>query len=283
MTESAPSPGGRFKPNKWWLIGGGVAVALVYYEYKKARSVAPTATDTGVDNSGIDPATGVSYAEEDAAGYTGASSAVTGSPYGSLGGLSYNAATGQWQLANSPTTGTTGGSSTNSSWAQAATNYLVGEGFDTQATINAIGAYLNGAQLTQAQLNIVQAALGYQGTPPVGVPTPTLATNTGQTSQAQAAAPSASTLTSLPSSITGFIRQNDKTKPLYGLIAAVLPDGSLLGLTNSQYTAYVKAHPTAPSLIQNVNGVDGLQIYNTAGNITSNPIAKAPVQTAAKS
>lgn len=100
--QEIPKP--KLKLNKYWIIGGGLAAMFVAYEYKKRASAAsaavtPTATDTSTTDTSIDPSTGIPYADETA--YSG----TTGSPYSALAGLTYDAATGQYEPISEPPSG----------------------------------------------------------------------------------------------------------------------------------------------------------------------------------
>lgn len=211
----------KFTKNPVFLIGGVVALGIVYYEYSKAKktasanaaaTTAATVAGTSTDPS-IDPTTGLSYASEDY-------SPATGGAYGipATGGSTVNI--------NPATT-------SNSGWVQAATQALVALQYDPQAIASALGAYISGAGLTADQLQIVQAALGQEGNPPVAVPAPTLATSSGQsgtstTSVTNGASTGGVDLT-VPD-VTGDIYQDDAIAK-YPYVA-------------SAYAAY-KANPTA--------------------------------------
>lgn len=232
----APKP--KLKLNKWWLIGGGLAVAFVVYEYRKRAASSSTAAQAST-NTAIDPATGVPYANEVAgsssidpttgipyADETGDYGTTYGSPYSALGGLSYNAATGQYQAAS--TSALPAALSSNGSWAQQVSNYLESSGYNPASVTDAIGAYLsgNGQGLTQQQYSIVQTALGYFGSPPTGVPAPVLANNAGQ---------------SVTSSINAWLNPPAGTEytqnTVTGEIDQLLPSGIVTHLTPQQYAA----------------------------------------------
>lgn len=170
MVSDLPKPR---KPKAWLLwVGGGSVVAVAYVVYKRKSSASSTATATTTDtstDSTIDPSTGIPYSEEDygySSGYSaaGADGTAVGSPYG------YYSPTGQ--VTSTP--------STNAAWAQAAESTLTTLGYDPIAVSAALGKYLLGAELSQDQYGIVQAALGQEGYPPVPVPSPVVAPPTGQ-------------------------------------------------------------------------------------------------------
>lgn len=172
-------PGGKKKLNtkqKWLLvagIGGGGLLAYMYYRKQKssASSTTGTTAQSGIDpNTGvpyadeqIDPTTGVPYADE--YGYGGAG--VTPS---TLGG--YNPLTGQYS-------GMTPIIATNAEWTQAALSALTNAGYDPATAAAALGLYQAGLPLTQDQYDMVQAALGLEGQPPSGVAPPQLVSGGG--------------------------------------------------------------------------------------------------------
>ncbi|MGI0135327.1 MAG: hypothetical protein ACREBW_10270 [Candidatus Micrarchaeaceae archaeon] len=141
------------------VAGGGVALIALIYIYKKQSAANAS---TAATNPGIDPATGIPYADEQGA-YS--------SPYGttpSLYGYT-DPSTGAF------ITGTGAGStvtqpSTNASWAQEVEAYMQNLGYDPTAVAAALGKYLVGGTLTADQQSIVQAALGFFGNPPNGAP-----------------------------------------------------------------------------------------------------------------
>lgn len=146
---------------KVWLIGGGLAAVVVWWAYKKnvSNAAAVAATDTtGTDTTAIDPNTGLPID-------SGSSPA-----FGNTTGLTSSFAT---QSVLGPTT--------NADWTQRAEILLEGYGFDPQAVTRALGAYLANSPLTNDQLQIVQAAIGSEGNPPIGVPAPHIAPPAGQT------------------------------------------------------------------------------------------------------
>src|SRR5215469_16803858 len=155
------SRGKRLSKNKkigLFAIGGLGGLAIIIWYRRHAASNANTAGTT-TDTSGIDPNTGVPYADE----YGG-----VGTTPGYLG--SYDPSTGTYV---SPGYGGPSGtvySATNAMWAQSAEAYLVANGYDPATVAAALGLYLGGVPLTQNQYDIVQAALGFEGQPPNGAP-----------------------------------------------------------------------------------------------------------------
>lgn len=185
-TPSFPQSGGKKKlstRNKWVI--GGVAVvgtigAVWYYKKQSASSTAANSTDSGIDpntgipyadetsgaDSGIDPNTGVPYADE----YGGFNNAGIGSVPGLLG--TYDPLTGTYVPGSGTATTTPTTPGTNAEWAAAAEATLVADGYNPVNVAAAIGAYLSGAALSANEYSIVQSALAFEGQPPVSVPPP---------------------------------------------------------------------------------------------------------------
>lgn len=173
-------PGLGEVPRKKLLIIGVIAavvVAGVLVVRGRGSSAAPATTTTATDPS-IDPNTGIPYADE---GGSGGIDPATDIPYADeAGGGSYGAypdntnldaegyPIGSAQdLAYQQQTAT--GISTNSEWLQAAEGDLPGD----QATIQAaLSGVLGGITVTTAQKNLFLEAVGINGPPPQGYPTP---------------------------------------------------------------------------------------------------------------
>jgi hypothetical protein len=173
---------------KKYAIGGGLAAAavvvIVIVRNRNAAAAAPADTtttdatgdadDSDTDDSGIDPATGIPYADEtgddsgDDYGDIDAEEGIdpnTGIPYadedGGSGGI----------------TGTTGTAiTTNDEWVSEGMSDLPG----SQATIQAaLTAVLGGLTVTTAQRNLFLEAVGVNGQPPQGYPQPIKTSDTG--------------------------------------------------------------------------------------------------------
>ena len=168
MPDDVKVPGLGEVPKKYvWggvIVGGGIAVIM----FLRARSAASAsdagnaaASDgTGTDPS-IDPATGIPYADE---GYgTEDSSYIdpsTGIPYADESG--YGGAYG--------TSVTTANAvSTNEEWLQ---NALTDTPGNTSTVEAALAGVLGGLTVTTAQREIFLEAVGINGQPPQGYPTP---------------------------------------------------------------------------------------------------------------
>jgi hypothetical protein len=184
---STPPRGKKGQFNKWYYwAGGGVALVVVYVEYKKAKtnSAATTAaTTTAATDTSIDPSTGIPYAQE-----AGGVDPSTGLPYSSEDYSGVVGTTPSAYTYTDPTTGATigngsyvSGPSTNAAWAQQVEAYLASIGYDQTTVSAAIGKYLTGGALTSDQYGIVQTAVGYEGSPPTPVPAPQIGAPTGQT------------------------------------------------------------------------------------------------------
>lgn len=132
----------------YWLIGGAITIGVVYWYWKK-QTAASAAAASSTDTTGT----------TDTSGYGDFSN--TGTDYSGLGlGSPYN-----YQPVNTFTP-----APSNALWFQQALAYLVGNGYDPATAGTALGKYLNGAGLTQDELNIVQAAIGAEGLPPSAPP-----------------------------------------------------------------------------------------------------------------
>lgn len=137
-------PGAAVKkiPKKWvWVgvAGAGGFVLWRYYQASRAAQAAPAPDGTMDTGSVTDAAPGV----------------------GGGGNVQY---AGSTQAGDASIT-------TNSAWTQAATDYLTNTaGYGAQAVVEALGNYLAGNPLTDAQITIVRAALAVQGQPPQGGP-----------------------------------------------------------------------------------------------------------------
>ena len=172
MADTVTLPGvGPVK--KGWAIGGVAVVALIvgiaYYRHSRNASTAAasTTTDTSTqDPNAIDPATGLTYGEE-AAGIQAGDLAGYGSAYGDTSGIVGYDAQGNPVYADQVGYGPTPNFVNNAAWSQAAQQYLVAStGADAGTVAAALGTYLAGQPLTQAQASVVQQAIAFFGQPP---------------------------------------------------------------------------------------------------------------------
>lgn len=197
MAENALSGLSKMKPwQKYAVIGGGGAIVVyVWYKHKQnAAAASTTASGTGIDpvtglpyaeDNTVDPLTGITYLQEAqqygsvAAAESAVSSGATagyGGGYGAYGDqYGYNS-TGP-NVPFSTFTGTRTGSNytSNAEWAQAVTAGLTDLGYTSTDIAAALGNYLAGLPLTSGQQQIVAAADAEYGYPPAGVPAVTTA------------------------------------------------------------------------------------------------------------
>lgn len=145
------------------VLGGAVAGYEIYKYEKNKQAAQQAATDSAAAASGY--GYGVGDNAQTAYGY-GASGATYG--YGASGGFP----AGYYGYGTPAPPG--GGSSTppvaattNAQWDQAAITQLQDDGWDAQTVAGALGAYLNGREVNSSQVNIVDAAIGIEGYPPV--------------------------------------------------------------------------------------------------------------------
>ncbi len=141
MSDTGAGPAAAVKkiPKKWVWIGVAGAGGFVLWRYYQASQAPAGPAPDGTMDTG----------------------SVTDAPPGVGGG-------GNVQYAGSVQAGDDS-ITTNSAWAQAATDYLSNTaGYGAAAVVEALGAYLAGNPLTDAQITIVRAALAVQGPPPQG-------------------------------------------------------------------------------------------------------------------
>lgn len=121
-----------------FIVGGGVAAAYVVYRYYKSKSAAGVTAPSGATDTSqtVDPTTGVPYSEE--YGYGSSYGTAVGNPAANpSGGLSYDAATGQYEFNHIPVGYTNQGAS---STATAAINPFTGAtATDAMGTLYAVG------------------------------------------------------------------------------------------------------------------------------------------------
>lgn len=154
---------GKFKVSKnGVMIGAAVGLGILGYAYYSRRSASPTDTSgdtTGYVDPSIDPNTGMPYSDE----FGG-----SGVNYSGLG--IYDPTTGQY-LGNGYGSSVITGVTTNAAWTQASVAYLVSIGYEGTVVNSAIGKVLSGQAVTQDELNIFNAAMAAEGSPPQGFPT----------------------------------------------------------------------------------------------------------------
>jgi PASTA domain len=145
-------------------VGGGL---YLWYKHKESASTT-TAPATGTSAYGYGgSAYGYGYG-----GY-GYNNPAFNEPYisGEYGyGGAYGYGIGEGYGVGDPTAPTvpTQLATTNAAWAQAAENYLTNEGqYDAATVAAALGIYITGSTLSAAQQSVVEAAIAFEGYPPV--------------------------------------------------------------------------------------------------------------------
>jgi hypothetical protein len=170
MDGTITVPGAGPVKKKWAAAGVGITAVIIVIAYARHRgslSAAPAAGDpNAVDPSAIDPATGIPYADE-AAGIAAGTLAGYGTSLGDTSGIIGYDAQGQPIYTDQVGYGPTPTFVNNAAWAQAVQGYMVAAtGADAGTVAAALGAYLNGQPLTEAQASVVHQATGFFGTPP---------------------------------------------------------------------------------------------------------------------
>jgi Fibronectin type III domain len=162
-------PGVGTVPKKGAVAGLGVlalVLGIAWYRHSKNASAAAASTSAQPDPNAIDPATGLTYGEE-AAGIQAGDLAGGGTGYGDTSGIVGYSANGQPVYADQVGYGPTPNFVNNAAWSQAAQQYLVAStGADAGTVAAALGTYLAGQPLTQAQASVVQQAIAFFGQPP---------------------------------------------------------------------------------------------------------------------
>jgi hypothetical protein len=139
-------------------VAGAGALGYAWYRDRKkkaAAATAPPADTTGTTTDSTSYGYGA-YADEGAYAY--GAYTYNGEPYG-YGG--FNAG-----LPYAPAASVAGAPETNAQWTQSVVTGL-GDAYDKQAVLDALGAYLRGAQVTADQDRIIGAAIATNGYPPV--------------------------------------------------------------------------------------------------------------------
>jgi hypothetical protein len=145
------------------VLGGGV-VGYEIYKYEKQKSAAASAATT----SAAVAATGYGYGSPYGYGSSGYGYGYQGVTYGY--GASGGFPAGYYGYGvPAPPGGTPPpvAATTNAQWDQAAITQLQNDGYDPATISGALGAYLNGQPVSSSQVNIVDAAIGIEGYPPV--------------------------------------------------------------------------------------------------------------------
>jgi PASTA domain len=159
------------------IVGGGGIAAYEIYKYRKNKQAASAATTAAAS-----AATGYGYGSQaygygaSGYGYGGAGGGPWGTTYGYGASGGFPAGYYGYGVPTPPSDGGGGSgggsppsvaSTTNAQWDQAAITQLSQDGYDPTTVAGALGAYLNGREVNSSQVNIVDAAIGIEGYPPV--------------------------------------------------------------------------------------------------------------------
>jgi PASTA domain len=161
--------GKKIKTKTLAVSAGGLVIGVIgigWYRNKQAAASAASANAATTSANDIDPATGLpAGSPQDEAALAGMSEGAYGTTgdlgagqiigYDGDGNPIYGAGT-----TNSPT-----GFANNAEWGQAVESYMGSSGSDAIAA--AIGKYLSGQPLTDAQVQIVEEAIAVENPPPV--------------------------------------------------------------------------------------------------------------------
>jgi hypothetical protein len=165
---------GKNVSNGTIAISAGAAGLLGYAVYRQRKQAAAAAaaaaaaqapgTGTGTSDQ-IDPATGFPYGSTQDASALSAQANYQ-SPYVGGGGGSYG-----YGYPNSYPTTQPGQFTSNAAWAQAAEQYMAGQGGgDPVAIGNALGKYITGQPVTPDMQSLIEQAIAFEGYPPVSGP-----------------------------------------------------------------------------------------------------------------
>lgn len=167
VTLSDIKLGGKTIPKPALIAAMAAGVGILGYAYWNRRMSSSAATPATTLDAGIDPTTGLPYADE--FGYM--QQGGGGAPQqGATGAGYYDPVTGQF-IGTGVGNQVVQSVSTNGAWYQAAMAYLVNVAqFDPSTVAAALGNGLHGAYMTADQLGIWSAATGSQGEPPQGHP-----------------------------------------------------------------------------------------------------------------
>lgn len=170
-------------PKKYVVYGGGglvIVVGVVIYRSRKANAAAQSATVTdpaGNVCASLDPNSGFCPGTSQDMAYQNANGVLTGTNSASyVGGqiVGYDQYGNPIYSGNSANTSNTGpGTFTNNStWAQAAQQYLVQQepNADPQLIATSLGLYISGKAVTTDEANIVDQAIAFMGLPPIAGP-----------------------------------------------------------------------------------------------------------------
>lgn len=168
LEGNVKTPLGDVKKKTALLIGAGGLGVLGIVWYRSKQQAAQNASQSSADASQsgsdqIDPATGYPYGSpEDVAAQSqiGAASGQYGPlyDYGLGGGGGYNP-----NQVNGP-----GSFTSNAAWAQYAEDYMANTLGESATDVgNALGKYITGQPVTDAQVALINQAIAFAGSPPV--------------------------------------------------------------------------------------------------------------------
>lgn len=252
-----------FFHSKWTWIGLGVGgIGVAYYFHKKNAAAAAAAATTSTTNA--TSATDTSGTSADSSyGYDSGYSPINsgGYGYGAYGttpsAYQYDPTTGQYEY-----TGTLGvtAPSTNVEWTQEAESQLVADGYNGITVAAALGKYILGAEMSQDQYGIVQAAVALVGPTPQAVPAPRVAPPATQTP-----APPSSPIVGSPK----------YGVPISGTYIRNIANGAIYQVDTVNHTIYHLTYSTAKKLagekqfphVTDVLPSDARLKYTNGGNI----------------
>jgi hypothetical protein len=145
-------------------LAGVGALGWVWYKHNKKNAAATTTTQNPAPATGQYGYGGQQYGYGYGGNYGYGAYTSSPSPYG-YG--AYGGGDAGYYGYGVPYDYTTAATTTNAQWAQAATAQLTSTGGQNGETVQAaLGVYLTGGQLSAAQEQIVQSAIGVEGYPP---------------------------------------------------------------------------------------------------------------------
>lgn len=140
------------------VVAGGALVGYEIYKHNKSKAAAAT------------PAAGFGYGYGYGTPYGyGVNNQYAYSPYGYGASGGFPAGYYGYGTPTPPGSGAPSSiaTTTNAQWDQAAITQLQQDGYDAATITSALGAYLNGQQVDSSAVNIIDAAIGIEGYPPV--------------------------------------------------------------------------------------------------------------------
>jgi hypothetical protein len=136
-------------------IGGTVIAGYMIYKYKKDATAEASDQTDGED-------TGYGDTGDGQADYSGAYGDGGGSYYTGGGGGGY-----PWPPWPAPPGGGDTAITTNAQWTQKSLKDLKADGYQTRPVLDALGKYIYGVGVNDAETSIIRAAIALEGYPPV--------------------------------------------------------------------------------------------------------------------